>query len=202
MKQQINLYQSAIFERKKPLTARSMFWLVLLSVGILTVLGFLGEWRLRMLSGQLEMLQRRQTGLEAKLAEFQASPDTAATSLLNGQIQHLREERDRRRRLLGALEDRPTAAVQGFSPYLTGLARQTVPGLWLRRIVLREGGREISLEGSAGRPEAVPHLVRQLAAEPAFTGVEFARFVLAREPETETANIEFRLETTAKENAP
>lgn len=195
MKQRVNLYQSELFEKTTPFSGRTGGALLLAAAGILVLFGSLGEWRHRQLASRLEELNRRQAALQAELAVVREKT-AAGRPLLETELGQLRGERDRRRDLLALLQSRPAAAANGFSPYLVGLARQTVPGVWLRRIVLREGGGEIRLEGSATRPEAVPRLIRQLDAEPAFKGLEFAQFLLARgEPERE---IDFRLETAAE----
>ncbi|MBE0597168.1 MAG: PilN domain-containing protein [Desulfuromonadales bacterium] len=194
MKQQINLYQSAIFERRKPLSASTMLALLLLTLATLVALGAAGQWQARRSTSQLEELQRRQATLQAQLADI-LGESGAGPTLLAQEVARLRSERDRRQALLGLVQASP-AAAGGFSPYLAGLARQTVPGVWLRRISLQGGGKEITLEGSAARPEAVPRLVQQLAAEPAFAGVEFAKFLLSRGEEAGQA-IDFRLDTAS-----
>ena len=73
-------------------------------------------------------------------------------------------------------------STDGFSPYLTGLARQTMPEVWLTRIVISDAGRSLLLQGQTVSPEKVPEFLLSLAGEEIYIGREFSSFSLNADP--------------------
>lgn len=87
----------------------------------------------------------------------------------------------------------------GFLVLLSGLSEYHRPGLWLTRIRLRDGGRDLLLEGETAEQELLPLYLDGLGRSPAFAGRRFARLDLAREP---GQALHFQLSSHVDEEAP
>lgn len=193
MTQQVNLYQAIFREVRPPLSLTTIGQiLVLLAVLLAAGYGYL-FWQ-----GQ----QQRQTvaDLEQKKAQAQARlervieryPPPEKSEALQERLEEAEAELARKRRVLETLGDRTAGRRSGFSGHLEALARQRLPQLWLTRIRLYEGGREVELAGSTYAPEQVPQYLQRLAQEARFTGVRFADLRMDR-AEDEDRRVDFRL---------
>ncbi len=194
MKQQINLYQSSVLEKRVMLSAPTLFGLLAGAVLVLMVvyLAFLGQ--VNRLNDELAQIERHQAQASQRLAEIQQQyPPRQESQLLKQQLARLTAERDARRPLVALLEA-GLGEAGGFSAQVEGLAIQSLPGVWLRRIEIAAGGGQVTLAGSSLDPELVPRLVGRLAGEPVFSGLEFSRFELERTEQRPEA-IDFLLST-------
>ncbi|HET6655452.1 MAG TPA: PilN domain-containing protein [Gammaproteobacteria bacterium] len=200
MIQQINLYQPILRKPQKVFSARTMSQALAIIAGALILLYSWGIWQTHQLNGRIAMLQAQQRHenevlekLEATLAARQPS---AALSQALAAAEH---ERDAKQALLKALSAPHRVNTAGFASVLEGLARTSVPGLWLTRIALANGGDDISLVGATTRSAQVPELVHKLAAAPAFSGVEFKQLEIRRDDDQAhgRAQLDFLLSTTA-----
>ncbi len=79
-----------------------------------------------------------------------------------------------RERVLQVTHLNLTQSHGGFSPYVRGLARQGLPGVWVTGLTVDGQPLQLSLSGRALKKELVPDYVRRLNAEPAFAGKTFA----------------------------
>ncbi|BCR06408.1 hypothetical protein DESUT3_34770 [Desulfuromonas versatilis] len=180
MKQQINLFQSAALEPRVMLSAPTMLGVLLGAVALLTIasLAFLAQ--ANRLNDELGRIEQHQAEASRRLDEIQNQyPPRQESQLLKQQLARLTVEREAQRPLAALLQ----AGLEepgGFSGHLEGLAGQSLAGVWLRRIELAGGGRQVSLAGSALNPELVPRLVGRLSEEPVFGGLEFSRFEIER----------------------
>lgn len=195
MIQQINLYQAGVFEKKEPLPANTMLVAAGAALALLLLIYAIAQWQTLRLSHHLAELRAQQTRAAQRLAELHGQYLPKGKSrLLEQEIDRLRAGRDARLPLLDLLAAKPFGNTTGFSPHLEGLARQSVEGMWLRRIVLGAGGAKVTLEGRTLRPELVPRYLQQLAREEVFAGLEFTRLQLTR-ADDRPGYVDFLLET-------
>ena len=199
--QQVNLYQKELRPAQAPFSAGTVLgvagvWLLLL----VTILG-VGGWRQHRSAVQLAAAQAAATRETRQLAQLEARyPPPAKDPVLARESARLQVARDGRAFLLTQLEGKSLGNTDGFSPQLTALARQTMSGLWLTHIDLRQGGKELTLEGGVGKATTVPLYLQRLAGEQAFAGMEFDTFRLSR-PQKAPRQIDFFLETSEKDRA-
>ncbi len=199
--QQVNLYQKELRPAQVAFSARTVLglagiWLLLLA----TNLG-IGGWRQHRAAVELTAAQAAATREAQQLAQLEARyPPPAKDPALARESARLQAARDGRALLLTQLEGKSLGNTDGFSPQLTALARQTMTGLWLTHIDLRQGGKELTLEGGAGNATTVPLYLQRLAGEQAFAGMEFDTFRLSRPPKA-PRQIDFFLETSENGSA-
>lgn len=143
-----------------------------------------------------DALAARAAELGEQVAARAARPETEA------RIARLREAREAHTRVLDALADAgPGAAAGGLAPVLAGLGEARVPGVWLREIRLRDGGRRLDLQGSTLEPDGVARLLRRLEAVPALEGRGF-RALRVERSEDAPWRLDFRLASRPGEEDP
>ncbi|WP_052063559.1 hypothetical protein [Nitrincola sp. A-D6] len=170
-RQEVNLYQSDLHEKREQLTARHM--LVIIAVALLLMLLYSGwtAYSLNSLKQDNQQLtaqlnQQRQTVTElASMTRPEADPRLLQhTRRLENEIRHLR-----------ALRETALIPLDAADPeqFLRGLARQRPDGLWLTGIHLAGLGQDILLQGRVMNAELLPIYIDLLGIEPAFTGLVF-----------------------------
>ena len=175
MSQQINLYNPAFVPPREWVTAKSLAIatagaLALVLAGGVTTGMFESRTTAELVAAQAARTQA-QAGLEAARTTLAARQPSVA---LKAQVEMARARLALRERVLAATQLNLAEPGGGFSRYLTGLARQSVPGLWITQLGIDATGKNLSLAGQTLRQEAVPEYVRRLKAEPAFAGKTFA----------------------------
>jgi len=181
MKQQINLYQSAIRPEKQLFSGRTLLQAAPLAVvALLLTYGF-GAYRVNTLSKEMELLHQQDSSatqraerLVAVIAELNGGED------LSRQLEKQMSAMNELETLLDLLRELGLGDTTGFSRYLKSLARQRLDGLWLTRIALSGSGTQTVLEGKALDAELVPLYLQHLSAEPPFVGKGFTRFTIER----------------------
>lgn len=182
--QNLNLYQRPRLRRPGP-SPRNMLQATLALLLLGTLHAAWQAWQLHAMSRQLAETERAAQEQEQRLGdersafrEPQHNPSLPA-ELVASQEQNLQLQRLLDHvRLLGDLHQK------GFADALAALAEQhPAQGLWLTRIVLGEGGRQLQLSGQARAQELVPAYLQALGRAPVFAGREFARFSVRREQE-------------------
>ena len=183
MSYQINLYDPTLLERKQWLTAAN---LLLAVAALCLVLAAWGAWeRIQAtslsrdegtLADQTKAARDEALALGAQLANRRPDPklelDVAAMKELLG----VRQE------ILAALEPADGAASVRYSEYLRGLARQTIPGLWLTGFAVGPDGNRMEIRGRTLDPALLPQYIHRLEAEPAFRGRRFAALTISVPP--------------------
>jgi type II secretory pathway pseudopilin PulG len=188
MSQQINLYNPAFIPPREWVTAKG---LALATAGALAVV-ILGAVVSRMnesrTAAELAAAQAARTQAQAALEVARAQLAARQPSVtLKAQVDVARARYALRERVLAATQLNLAEPGGGFSRYLSGLARQSVPGLWLNQVGIDASGTNLSLAGQTLRQEAVPEYVRRLKAEPAFAGKTFAGLDMAAASATTSA---------------
>lgn len=107
------------------------------------------------------------------LAERNADP------LLVAELKRREREVDDKSRVLDLLSGESVGNTDGFSAHLAALGRRHPQGLWLERIRIRDGGRDILLRGLTLDADLIPRFLAELREESVFAGTAFASFALA-----------------------
>ncbi|MEQ6886064.1 PilN domain-containing protein [Salicola sp. Rm-C-2C1-2] len=181
MKQSINLYTDAFRPSRE--------WLTLgraLGVGalvLLVVAGVSGVLRYQLAGAQarLEDLASRESRKQQSVETLQDQVEARQKDpALEQQVTRLEQRVRDRRRLVERADSVAQASSEGFTPYLEGLARQSLDGLWLTRIRVDLMRDRLGLAGRTRDGQNVPEYLQRLQEESVFEGRRFARFVIER----------------------
>lgn len=191
IRQQINLLQDELRERKPVLPA---IQLVLASAAAIAVMALVAFW----MNHRLQAPRAELAWLDAEIQARGATVAQLATRLeahkpdpaLALEARRLEERLDHLRRIT-AITIAPGAG-QRLSAYLEGLGRQRPEGLWLTRIIVANGGTDVALGGSALEPGLLPAYLESLGTEPAFAGLTFGKLVIERSA-AEPRRLDFRI---------
>ena len=194
--QNLNLYQQERRRRSGPsvrlmLAGQALLWLLLLGHGL---------W----LHGQVRQAesaqQRLQQAAETLTASLAQQRDSFREPELDARLpEQLLASQQRAARLQALLDHLQALSLQGegFVAPLQALSSQHPPqGLWLRHILLQDGGRQMQLSGRSNNQELLPLYLRSLGQSPVFAGREFADLQLQR---GEDGLFEFRLRSAGVE---
>lgn len=166
-------------------------------VGLLGFYGF-GVWQLSALETQREQAEQRRGETTARLEALRRLyPERAGDAELEARVQRLTKELEARARIAAQLGSGAGGNTQGFSVYLTGLARQRPAPLWLTFIGISHGGSQLRLSGSTLQPEAVPQFLQRLSAEPVFAGTGFRHLQILREESSD--RVDFTVQSAPPE---
>lgn len=136
-----------------------------------------------------QLLEQEALATKAKMALPQAPVEVKQLSELQNQEYKQRQLRDVMR---SAVEQTHTP----YSDYLTALARQTMPGLWITDLSVGDHGMDVTLVGRMTDPGRLPSYLARLEEEPQFRGRRFAQVELravTNEPGVMSQIIEFTL---------
>lgn len=200
MNQQINLYQPIFRKQPKVFSALTILQAVLaVAVGLMLIYAY-GRWQDIKLSRALSELKAQRTAsLNRVQLLAEKYPSRTKSPLLEQEVQRLAAERDATLRILTALSGKTPGNTTGFSAFLEGLAHEHIDGLWLTDFAIGNGGADITLAGSALRPQLVPRYLQKLSLERAFTGKAFKSLLMTR-PKTGPTRIDFFLRTKTEPN--
>jgi Tfp pilus assembly protein PilN len=107
---------------------------------------------------------------------------------LQEEIARTEEQLRRRSALLNELRTSVGGNVDGFSAYLTALARQSTQGVWLTGVEISGTSNDLVIKGKALDANLVPAYVRALSREPVFSGRSLSALqVTARERPAQAA---------------
>lgn len=191
MRQQINLFQDELRERKPVLPAIQLVFATAAAAVVVAAVSFWMSQRVhapRAALAQLEAeTQARSTGLAQLAARLETHKPDPALALEARRL----EQRLSYLRRLTAITLAPGAG-QPLSAYLAGLGRQRPEGLWLTRIVVANGGGDVALGGSALEPGLLPAYLEALGTEQAFAGLTFGDLVIERSA-AEPRRVDFRI---------
>lgn len=185
MSQQINLFDER-FRRQKPhLSARTMVQALAAVFVVALAFQALYAYQNRSLQSTLAQTDQRATELRDQTIRF-AKEFTAQgrSSALTDEIARVEERLRTRRGLLAGMQGGAGGNVDGFSPYLTALARQTMSGVWLTGVEIGSSG-ELVLKGRVMDSALVPAYIRQLRKEQPFAGRAVSELRVSAKSESE-----------------
>lgn len=180
MRQDVNLLvtQTWRVNDSRPVARRFLAaWLALVAIGVAVGVGL--DYRTSTLSRAVAAhnlaVDDLMTELEDQslmLAERDADP------ALVQELKRLQQEAEDKARVLTLLNGESVGNMDGFSGQLAALGRRHPDGLWLDRIDIGEGGRDVGLRGLTLDAGLVPTFLSRLQLEPVFAGVGFTAFTL------------------------
>lgn len=176
MGQQINLYNPALRLQREWLAVTPLAVVVVLLLAVVIAVGAVVRQRTAALR------------LEVQRQEDEAKRQQAVLAQLGGKVSDkvpdellaLRRQLAARQEVLSALNGLANVEGPKFSDYLAGLARQSVPGLWLTGFAVKQGGSEIEIGGRMNSASLLPDYIRKLNAEKAFQGRRFSALDLSQ----------------------
>ena len=182
--QNINLYQRERRRGGGPRQRHLILGLGLVALLLLSHGGWQG-WRLHVAGQAALAAEGRAAQAEAVLAPIKANfHEPTADPRLPVRLAERESENRELQRLAEYLRDLDSERRGGFSSLLQALADRHPPsGLWLTRISLQAGGSELVLQGRSQNQELLPLYLQSLGQSPVFSGREFARFDLQRDPD-------------------
>jgi hypothetical protein len=195
MSQHINLFDPR-FRRQKPHFSAVTVGLALIAVAVLAL--FIRElyaYQNRTLEAQLAETDRHVMQLRAQMIRLgQDFGGQARSGALGDELARVEVQLRARRALLEGIQGGANADVEGFSPYLTALARQTMQGVWLTGVDIGAGSGQLVLKGRALESDLVPLYIQRLNREPLFKGRAVRELRLAAKGESGQRYLEFSLQ--------
>lgn len=169
MSQQINLFDERFRKQKRLLCARTMVQALAAVFVIAFAFQQLYAYQSRSLQATLAQNDKRAGELRDQTIRF-AKEFTAQgrSAALTDEIARVEGQLRARRGLLAAMQSGAGGNVQGFSPYLAALARQTMNGVWLTGIDIGGASGDLVLKGRVLDSTLVPAYLRQLRQERPF----------------------------------
>lgn len=200
MNQQINLYHPIFRKQKKIFSARTMGVMLLAVLVGLAMIQVFVVWQAQQLEDRLAELRQQEEETRNRLTRLEDTlPPNDPSTALRERVRRTETALDTKRRAVRLLEQREFGNTSGFSPYLAGLARRDLEGIWFTRIRIDDGGKTLELDGVTRAATHVPALLQNLRQEEAFRGREFRRMEM-RQPE-EGPHLEFHLSTVPEDES-
>lgn len=195
MNQQINLYQPIFRRQKKIFSAVAMLQICVLFIVVFASIYLYGQAGIQPLDEQHTRLSADLGQLNAQLVRLDnRKADDANSKLIENEIARLTRELEKRKEIRELLSTRTLGNTQGLSAYMEALARQHVQGLWLTKITVTNGGKNLGLQGKTSSSELVPLYIGKLAGEQVLNGMSFNVMELSRPAEATNA-LEFNVST-------
>jgi cell division protein FtsB len=195
MSQQINLFD-ARFRRQKPHFSALTMMLAILAVTVLALLvRELYAYQNRSLEASLAQTEQRVAQLRDQMGRLgREFGDQGRSTALVDEVARLEEQLRVRRSLLDGIQGGASRNVEGFSPYLAALARQTMQGVWLTGVEIGSGSDNLVLKGRVLESELLPVYIQRLNREPLFNGRTVRELRLAAKDEAGKRYVEFSLQ--------
>lgn len=202
MNQQINLHQPIFRKQRALFSARIVLRLCAIWALALAVIYALGLWSDQQLRAEHVRLQTERDAAAANLQKITAlrSSDPGRSQMLAQELASLQTQLAQKEAVLQLLSRGELGSAAGFAPQIDTLADRRIAGVWLTRVALTEGGREISLQGQAVRSELLPEYLERLSGESGFPGARFGDVRLERQPDTD--EVAFELHTKVGKDLP
>lgn len=173
--QQVNLYLQLERAVEPPFSAKQQAMALAAAAAVMLFIYVVLMVLVSLQADSVSVLRAEQGQLSRSLGELQAKKQALEDNQpLFKEIASLEAEVKFRRQLLHSVnpEDKPDG--NGFAPYLQGLGRQAIDGMWFTRIHLTNSGREMALTGRTNKAELLPRYLQKLARETIFDGQQFS----------------------------
>ncbi len=171
MSQHINLFNPDLLPQRTHFSAAAMVQSLALVLAAMLLLQVFAARQARSLEQMVaetnQQVAQRRDQLVALTRQFS---DQGSSKKLAEEMARVEAQLRRRSELFAELKTSVGSEAEGFSPYLTALARRTIQGVWLTGVEIGARPNELVLRGRALSAELVPAYVRALSADPAFAG--------------------------------
>jgi len=192
MKQQVNLYTRELRPQRELWSLNQLAMVAVAAVAIIALASGTLRWTLSGSEAELAAKKNDLAAMRLVVEELNLSlADRREEAGLKDRVEGLQRQVRMRRDLVTRADQLAQATRHGFSPYLTGLARQSDDRLWLTRIRLDLMAGTVELQGQTNSGDQVPRYLTRLKQEPLFDGRRFSHFVLDRDDDA--GILEFRL---------
>jgi hypothetical protein len=199
--QQINLFDPRFRAEKPHFSAATMALAVVAVAAMCALIRELYAYQNRALEATLAQTEARVAELrEQSYRLARDASGKAPSAAVMDEAARLEEKLRSRRSLLAELQGGSGVIVDGFSPYLTALARQTVSGVWLTGIDFATDSGALVLKGRVLQSDLVPAYIQRLNREPLFKGRAVRELRLAAKAEAGKDYIEFLLQIPIEES--
>jgi hypothetical protein len=201
MSQQINLFDARFRKQKQHVSARTLVVTAAVLLGAAFLLQELYAYQNRSLQATLAQADKRATELRDQTVRFAREfTSQGRSAALTDEIARVEEQLRVRRALLATMQSGAGGGVQGYSPYLTALARQTMDGVWLTGVDIGGASGEVVLKGRVVDSTLVPAYIRRLREQPPFAGgtVNELRVAAKADAEKKARHLEFSLSMPLK----
>jgi hypothetical protein len=200
--QQINLYRGIGTAGAAPSGGRSLLVAGIGALLVVTALAVGGELYLSGVQAERAATEAKLRSQQAEIEKFKQRLATPPPDpFLEAELAGLRETQARLNANLAAVARHGAAARPGFAAVFTGLARNTLDGIWLDRVGLAGGGAELHLAGQTVEPALVPRLLQTLASEQAFAGRAFRQVTFERRTADDRKLVDFELRSAPSREA-
>jgi len=175
MSQQINLFNPIFLKQEKQFSALTMVQ----ALGIILVCGILLTLYTRYELGRLQA-QQEAIAAQVQLAQDQLAKVTVEYGprkkdpALALQLHRTERELQSLQQISDVMLKGEFGNTKGYSEYMRAFARQITGGIWLTGFTIQGAGNDISIQGSALRPDEVPAYLNRLKREPVMAGASFA----------------------------
>lgn len=193
MRQQINLYQDVLIERKPPLRAALCAVIVVACLVLLVVVSLLFNRQQQVREAQLAQKRQVRTQLETELQHLKTqNPPRQNDPRVAQELARLQAAQRGRQALIRYFNQSVPDRADGFYAVMQGLARYPFDGVWLTGISLNRNARHVQLSGSATQAERIPAYLKHLGEKQILKGQTFARLNLSR-IEKNAQRVDFQL---------
>jgi Tfp pilus assembly protein PilN len=178
--QQVNLYQPIFRRQERKFSARAMLQAVGLVVGGVLLMVLYTQWQISSLRSEIKRAEVQQTTVSKRLDDLvrQFSGRIKARTV-DEEIARLESEIGAKQQIYDILQRGVFSNSEGFSGYLTALARQNLQGVWLTGFEITGAAEQMMLQGRSVSRELVPRYMQRLSAEKKLSGIEFHTFYLS-----------------------
>lgn len=195
MRQEINLLQESLFDKKVPLSTRWMLILCGLCLALLVMMSLGLSFRQQRLNAEVLQLETEKNRLSTALARYQREHPPAQKDLrLDAELERLRQQLKGRQPLLAHFATLAPQQLSGFSVPLEKLALYPFQNVWLQQLILNPAQNYVQIAGTATSAELVPAYLVHLQTHQIFAGQNFTRMQLTRPPQ-DSRLLNFQLET-------
>ncbi len=189
--QQINLYQDRFRTKRMVGSFDQLITLLVLLVAGIGVASYLLSSQLQSAQQRLDQVRAEQARLSSQVVNLNAEIDALVrNSGLDQQIELTARELAAHRRALRYIQSDQENYGQGFSPFLSAIARVNVPEIWLQKI--RYSYDSVYLKGSSLNEEVVPGYFASFSDEDALSDRQFEMFEVNR---SEDWKVDFEIST-------
>lgn len=170
MSQQINLFHAGLRPAQKPLTAvRLALGLAALGIALAGYYAY-AQFQLYQSESTLAEANTQYKELQDRMLKLGGGSAQASGRALEEAIARAEGELKIREAIRKRLGGGDLGATQGFSAYLTALARQHVDGVWVTGLSVVGDSGDFTLQGGVLRPEILLEYLRRLNREEVLKG--------------------------------
>ena len=194
LNQQVNLFQPAFRRTEQIFSAVTMLQstgVIVIALLTIYVFGLVQVARLESKALELEGAERAKS---VQLASVDTASGPARRAEIEAELEALNRRLGEQQKLVDVLQEKPPGSVEGFSRYLSALARQRHPGVWLTSISVNGDHEALELHGRSFDAHRVPEYLAALTREADLNGQRFDDFSIYR---TDQQDVRFHVSSQA-----